>query len=80
MEKLWLEQNFKPLPTLEHSTFYPHIPPSKKAPNPHFFVGTPRKMKSESNVWPAPLKRFSEGSKFSLFALKRKSEAPWNKP
>ena len=35
-------------------------------------------MKSESNVWPAPLERFSEGSKFSLFALKRESEAPWN--
>ena len=37
MEKLWLDQNFKPLPSLEHnSTFYSHIPPSKKAPNPYY--------------------------------------------
>ena len=33
-EKLWLDQNFKPLSSLEHSTFYSHIPPSKKAQNP----------------------------------------------
>ena len=36
MEKLWLDQNFKPLPSLEHTTFYSYIHPSKKAPNPYY--------------------------------------------
>ena len=66
-EKLWSDQTFQPLrfpPWNIPLLCDPHLSLQKEAPNPYFLVSTPRKMKSESNVWPAPLKRFSESSKY----------------